>query len=353
MLRYGQLVDEGELNRVLQRLVQLASDEGVTRGSRMRVDTTVVEAPVRYPTDSGMCADVVRVLGRWMRRLVDAGVKLRFRVQDVTRSVSRRLREIGQIIRRRGDDARKAIVRPYRRLLRVTRRVVRQAEKAAKQARREAKQRRGKTRRKIVQTLRQIDAMLPHAKQVLKQTRSRILGGVTDSTGKIISIFEPWAQILRRGKLHRPTEFGLLVKVQEADGGIVTNVAIVPGRADAPLLVPAVEQHAKLFGRPPRLVATDRGFHSGKAERRLDELGVKRIVVPKPGYRSPKRLAHERQRWFRRGRAWRAGGEARISRLKNYFGMRRTPYRGQQGLKRTIFWAAISNNLIAIAGKTA
>jgi IS5 family transposase len=353
MVRYGQLVDEVELKRLLERVVHLAADLGVTRGEKMRVDTTVVEADVRHPTDSGLCADVVRVFLRWMRRLVEAGVKLPFRIRDVTRSVSRRMREIGQALRRKGDDAKRAIVRPYRRLLRVTRRIVKEAQKAAKKARREVKQQRGKARRKIERTLRQIEAMLPHAHQVLKQTRLRIVGGETASAGKIISIFDPWAQILRRGKLHRPTEFGLLVKVQEADGGIVTDVATVPGKADAPLLVPAIECHKKLFGRAPRLLATDRGFHSADGERRAAELGVERIVVPKPGYRSEARIAHERKRWFRRGRAWRAGGEARISRLKSVFGMRRSTYGGKAGLERTTFWAAISNNLVAIAARTA
>ena len=85
---------------------------------------------------------------------------------------------------------------------------------------------------------------------------------------------------------------------------------------------------------------------------RLVELGVKHPVIPKPGYRSAKRIQHEHQRWFRRGRAWRAGGEARISRLKNHFGMTRSRYRGKSGLARTAYWAAISNNLAAIATRS-
>jgi IS5 family transposase len=160
-------------------------------------------------------------------------------------------------------------------------------------------------------------------------------------------------QILRRGKLHRPTEFGQMVQVQEAEGGIVTNVDVVPGKDDKGLLVPAVEHHINVFGRPPQIAATDRGFHSGKGERRIRELGVKRPVIPKPGHKSDKRVAHERQRWFRRGRAWRAGGEARISRLKHQFGMARSRYKGEQGTKRTVLWAAIANNLVAIGTKMA
>lgn len=76
---------------------------------------------------------------------------------------------------------------------------------------------------------------------------------------------------------------------------------------------------------------------------------MRRVVAPFPGKRSQKRLRYEKQRWFRRGRAWRAGGEARIDRLKHRFGMARSRYRGPSGISRTIYWAGIANNLVAIA----
>ncbi len=348
MVRYGQLLDDAFLKKVFERVVELASDRGVTAGRRMRVDTTVVEAPIKYPTDSGLCGDAVRVLSREMRKLDEAGTKLPFVRADVRRSVARRQMEIAQALRRRGDAAKAAIVRPYRRLLRVTKRVIRQAEVARKAAIKAMAAARGKRRRKIARSIRILDTFLPRAAQVVRQTRARIIRGISNSEGKLLSLFEPGARILRRGKLHKPTEFGALVKVQEAEGGLVTDVGVVDGNHDSTLLVPSVERHIVIFGRPPHLVATDRGFYSGAGERRIQELGVRRPVIPHSGYRSRARIEHERQRWFRRGRAWRAGGEARISRLKR-LGMARSRYRGPTGLGRTVFWAAIANNLVAIA----
>jgi IS5 family transposase len=348
MVRYGQLLDDAFLKKVFERVVELASDRGVTAGRRMRVDTTVVEAPIKYPTDSGLCGDAVRVLSREMRKLDEAGTKLPFVRADVRRSVARRQMEIAQALRRRGDAAKAAIVRPYRRLLRVTKRVIRQAEVARKAAIEAMAAARGKRRRKIARSIRILDTFLPRATQVVRQTRARIIRGVSNSEGKLLSLFEPGARILRRGKLHKPTEFGALVKVQEAEGGLVTDVGVVDGNHDSTLLVPSVERHIAIFGRPPHLVATDRGFYSGAGERRIEELGVRRPVIPHSGYRSRARIEHERQRWFRRGRAWRAGGEARISRLKR-LGMARSRYRGATGLGRTVYWAAIANNLVAIA----
>lgn len=352
MVRLGQLLDGNALHRLLEHITTIGIERGVTRGRKMRVDTTVVEAAIRYPTDSGLCQDVVRVLGRATTRLAEAGVKLSFVLRRVGRSVSRRLSEIGQALRLRGDATKQALVKPYRGLLRITGRLIRQATQAVVNAQQQSEKLPEAARRTVARLVTELETMLPRARQVVRQTRDRIFRGITDSAAKIISIFEPHAQILRRGKLHKPTEFGMLVKVQEAEGGLVTDVALVPEKADAPLLVPSVERHIELFGHPPQVVATDRGFFSTEGERRLVELGVKHPVIPKPGYRSAKRIQHERQRWFRRARAWRAGGEARISRLKNHFGMTRSPYRGKSGLARTVYWAAISNNLAAIATRS-
>ncbi|HEX4815916.1 MAG TPA: ISNCY family transposase [Nonomuraea sp.] len=348
MVRLGQLVDGPALRELLQRLVAIALEAGVTKGNRMRVDTTVVEAPIHHPTDSGLCEDAVRVLSRIMRRMAEAGVRLGFKLRNVRRSVSRRMREIAQGLRRRGDRAKRAIKRPYRRLLRITGRIVRQAERAAERAGEQLGRLRGRARRRVAKLVQEVGLIAPRTRQVLRQTRARVLRGETRTPGKIVSIFEPWTQVIRKGKPDRPTEFGVVVKVQEAEGGIVTDIAVDDARADAPLLVPSVEQHKKAFGRAPRLVAADRGFYSHRGERRLRDLGVHHPVLPKPGHRTRQRIEYERQRWFQRGRAWRAGGEARISRLKNTFGMKRSRYRGRGGIDRTIGWAAIANNLAAV-----
>jgi IS5 family transposase len=349
MVRYGQLVGGELLEQLFARVVELAKLRGVTKGRRMRIDTTVVEAPIHYPTDSGLLADAVRVLSREVGKIEKAGAKLPFVRTDVRRSLARRLLEIGYALRQRGDDARAALVKPYKRLLRTTGRSTRQAIRARRAAIRAMKKARGKRRAALARAVEKLDRFIPRAQQVIRQTRARVIRGHTSSDGKLLSIFEPHARILRRGKLHKPTEFGALVKVQESEGGIVSDIAIVDTHHDSALLVPSVERHIEIFGAPPILASTDRGFYSGAGVKRLEELGVRRVVVPFPGKRSRKRICHEKQRWFRRGRSWRAGGEARISRLKYRFGMARSSYRGPTGTARTVYWAGIANNLVAIA----
>lgn len=352
MVRYGQLLDETVLRPLFDRLVGVAVEAGVSRGQRMRVDTTVVDAPIHYPSDSSLCEDVVRVASRELKRLEEAGVDLPFRLAGVRRSVAHRLREIAQALRRKGDAAKAALKRPYRGLIRIAGRLIRQAEMAVAAGHEQLAATRGRRASRIWTAIEKLDALLPLGRRVVRQTRARVLRGETRSEGKLISIFEPDARILRRGKLHKPTEFGQMVVVQEAEGGLVTDIAVVDAH-DSALLVPAVERHIRVFGRPPTMASTDRGFFSIAGEQRVRELGVKRPVIPHSGYRSKERITVERQRWFRRGRAWRAGGEARIGRLKHTFGMARSRYRGDGGTARTSYWAAIANNLLAMAARPA
>lgn len=349
MIRLEQLLGGETLEQIFRRVAQISIEKKVTTGRKMRVDTTVVEAPIHYPTDSSICEDIVRVIRRGFARVVAAGVKLPFKLRRVWRAVSRRAREIGEALRLRGDAAREAIKKPYRGLLRITGRLLRQAEAAVESIGRGVG-RMSESRRNIATRVRaSLARIVPLGKQVIRQARARVFRGITDSGGKLISVFAPYAQILRRGKLHRPTEFGVMAKVQESDGGIITDIRIVPEKVDMPLLVPSVEKHIEVFGKAPRLAATDRGFYSTAGEQRIKELGVKHAVIPKPGYRSKERKLLEKKRWFRRGRAWRAGGEARISRLKRRFGMARTPNRTANGMQRTVVWAGIANNLAVLA----
>jgi IS5 family transposase len=345
MVRLGQLLDGEILRGIFARVAEQAVEKRVTRGRKMRVDTTVVETPIRYPSDSRLCEDVTQVVCRQVERMRSEGVAAPPGFRNVQRSVGRRQREITHLSRRPigRDEKRRALRKPYRRLLAVTRRALRHAQHTVKRARRRWKALSGRARRSV----QILEHVINAGQRVVEQTKQRVFKGVTRSAEKVVSIFEPHTKILRRGKVHKPTEFGLMVKVQEAEGGIVTDIGVVAA-GDAALLIPSVEHHQRLFGRVPRVVATDRGFFSIENVATVERMGVRCAAIPKPGHRSTAWLARERSRSFRRARAWRAGGEARIARLKHCFGMHRTRYRGETGVARSAYWAGIANNLIAI-----
>jgi IS5 family transposase len=191
---------------------------------------------------------------------------------------------------------------------------------------------------------------LPLMRRVIDQTRRRVFGGDTHVADKVLSIFEPHTEAIRKGKIAKPTEFGKLVTVQEAEQQIVTAYAVHDRRpADVTLWTPALEVHERTFGRVPDLAAADRGFTSARNEHAAIERGVRHVVLPACGARSPGRRAFERQRWFRRGQRWRVGCEGRISVLKRRFGLRRCLYHGQDGVERWVGFGVIANNLVAIA----
>jgi IS5 family transposase len=177
MVRYGQLLGGELLQQVFDRVVELAKVKGVTKGRRLRVDTTVVEAPIHYPTDSGLLADAFRVLSREVGKIEEAGAKLPFVRTDVRRSLARRVLEIGYALRQRGDEAKAALVKPYKRLLRTTGRTTRQAIRARRAAIRAMKKARGKRRAALARAVGKLDTFIPRTLQVIRQTRRRVLRG--------------------------------------------------------------------------------------------------------------------------------------------------------------------------------
>jgi IS5 family transposase len=197
---------------------------------------------------------------------------------------------------------------------------------------------------------RRLRQLRPIVEQVLQQTRARVLGGDVHVAEKIVSVFEPHTAVIRKGKHAKPTEFGNLVSIQEAEHQIVTGYAVHDGRpADRELWEPALDRHQQIFGRVPFLATADRGFSSAANERMATSRGVRRVVLPHPGRKTAARRAYEHQRWFRRGRRWRVGSEGRISVLKRRHGLSRCRYHGRDGMHRWVGLGVIANNLVTIA----
>src|ERR1022692_3615928 len=198
----------------------------------------------------------------------------------------------------------------------------------------------------LVETL---ATMTGRVQQVMKQTKLRIFAGVTKSPEKIASMFEPHTEIIRKGKASKPTEFGKLVKIQEAENQIISHYEVFAERpSDRQLLVPSIEVHQRRFGRIPALVAADAGFHSQQNEKTAGAMGVRWLSVPNQKTKSAERKRLYRQRWFRRGQRWRTGCEGRISVLKRRHGMRRCLYRGFHGMQRWVGLSVIADNVIQI-----
>ena len=336
------------IEQLHRRVVEVAKRAGVTHGRRFRVDTTVVETNVHYPTDSTLLQDGVRALTRTMHRGCVALGEPTTRVRNRARSVARRC--IAIRLQSRREENRPALVRSYRRLMGTTRAVLRQAVTMGRRVSQRVRTASTKTAAQLQRVQRRLRALRPIVAQVIDQTRARILGGDVHVAEKIVSVFEPHTAVIRKGKKAKPTEFGNLVTVQESEGQIIAGYDIHEGRpADGTLWIPALERHQRIFGRAPYLATADRGFASAANEREATVRGVRRVVLPYPGRKTAARRVHERQQWFRRGRRWRVGSEGRISVLKRRHGLTRCRYHGRDGMHRWVGLGVIADNLVTIA----
>ena len=335
MGRLARQLGPEAIEKLHRRTVEIAREKEVVAGRRMRVDTTVVETNIHYPTDSTLMGDGVRVLTRVMKKAASAAGEAGVKFRDRSRSVKRRILEIAYAARNKSEQGQEKLKVAYRKLLEATSRVVGQAQKVSGAIAGKAKQ--------------QLDETIPRVRQVMRQARARVLGGNTRADNKILSMFEPDTEVIRKGKASKPTEFGKMVKIQEAENQIVTHFEVFDQRpSDSDLLTPSIEKHKELLDRVPDLVAADAGFFSAANEAAAKELGVKRVAVPSRSTKSGKRKLEQKKRWFKDAQKWRTGSEGRISVLKRRHGLNRSRYKGTAGMKRWVGFGVIADNMINI-----
>jgi IS5 family transposase len=350
MGRLVQVLGPDVVQQMHQRVVGVAREKKVVRGRKMRVDTTVVETNIHYPTDSSLLGDGMRVLTRVMKKITAVVGEAGTRLRDRMRTARRRVLEVALASRSKGKQREEKLKKGYRRVLKVTRQVVHQARRFAEEIRNGVKRARTRNQQKRVRSLGcQLEQMTELVRRVIRQARARVFGGDTRVEGKLVSLFEPTTEVIRKGKASKPTEFGKMVKIQEAENQIITAYQVYAQRpSDSDLLVAAVEAHQQQLGRVPDLVAADSGFYSAQNERDVQEMGVKRISVPSRGTQSEERRRHQKKRWFRKGQKWRTGSEGRISVLKRRHGLTRCRYHGDEGMQRWVGFGVIADNLINI-----
>jgi transposase, IS5 family len=355
MGRWGVALGPEVIKEIHERIVSIAKEKGIAQGAKMRVDTTVVETNIHYPTDSSLLGDGVRVLTRIMKKVTKIAGEVGTKLRDRSRSVKHRLMEIGRAARAKGPQGKGKLAKAYANLLNSTSRVVGQAKRFAREIVDGTKRATSASRQAALECFKcEIEQMVPRVRQVIKQTKARIFAGETRTEGKIFSLFEPSTENIRKGKAGKPNEFGKLVKLQEAENQIIIDFEVYDRRpADTDLLLPAIETHEAVLGRTPRLVAADAGFYSAKNEAAAKAKGVKRVSIPNRSTKSVERKRVQKKRWFRNGQKWRTGCEGRISVVKRRHGLSRCRYRGEKGMKRWVGLGVIADNLISMGNAMA
>jgi transposase, IS5 family len=336
------------LQAVNELVVQAAVDAGLEDGQKLRVDTTVVQTDIHHPTDSTLLWDVVRVVTRLvghLQKAVQQGIK---GFCHRTRAARRRMQAIQRMTPKERHERQ---IEKYRELIEVTEEVVTSAQKVVEQTRKA----RGKdlvAEMAVPELRKEIDHYCELGERVIDQARRRVLQGEpVPNADKIFSIFEPHTDLIKRGKVLTPVEFGHKVFLAESAQGLITQYEVLQGNPDDEQYVePSVQRHKKMFGHAPEVYGSDRGFFSEQNLKSCKRNGVKVVCIPQcGGQKTAKRKAYEKSPVFKKGQRFRAGIEGRISVLFRGRGMKRCLAEGRQRFELWVGAAVLANNLMRTA----
>ncbi len=328
-------------------LVEKAMRERRFRVRAMRCDSTVVEADVRWPSDAGLAHDATRLLAREGARaaaVVGAGAQ---RVQDRSRAAARRLRLIGRTVGRRlgqSGAARERVLALTGEAGEFVRRSVREARALAVQTRASA---RGRGAQRKLTAARRLEQAAEQAERIVDQISKRLAGDrITD---RVVSLADPDARPIGKGKLGKRYEFGYVFQLAELTPntrrgarGLILPASSRIGSPNESELLPATVAELSRLRLRPREVALDGGFPVEAATTALPDSAVFVAGQQQPASRRPrKRLA-----------GYRVGCEGRISHLKRSYGLRRSRLRGHDGARTWVGWAILTYNLDTLAIQT-
>ena len=289
------------------------------------------------------------VVTRLVRRLGKALELRRIKgFRDRTRSARRRMYEIQRMTTRQRDEEQTGT---YRELIGIAEEVVERARMALEKT----SKRRGKDMladMAIEEIRKDIEHYCGLGSHVIDQARRRVLNGEqVPNAEKIYSIFEPHTDLIKRGKVRTPIEFGHKVFLAESAQGLITQYEVLKGNpSDEVHVAPSLDHHMEAFGRVPELYGSDRGFFSEQNVASCAQEGVKVVCIPqRGGKKTPEREAYEKSADFKQGQRFRAGIEGRISVLFRGRGMKRCLAEGHERFELWVAAAVLANNLMNIA----
>ena len=358
---YSKLVPKHDaFNRAFNRLtpttlevinelvVKSAVALGLENGKKLRVDTTVVETDIHHPTDSTLLWDTVRVVTRLVGNLDNL---LPHGVQGFTnrnRSARRRMQEI---LRMTPKERHHRLVPKYREPIRTTGQVVGNAREVLKKTERVSSIDL-MTEIAIKAVRNQIDHYCGLGDRVIDQARRRVLNGEqVPNEEKIFSIFETHTDLIKRGKILKPVEFGHKVYIAESARGLITQYRVLDGNpTDDAHVESSLKRHQETFGDAPSVYSADRGFFSQDNIEKCKGAGVELVCIPQRGGRkTPAQESYEKSPTFKSGQRFRAGVEGRISVLFRGRGMKRCLAEGRERFELLVGAAVLANNLMVIA----
>jgi IS5 family transposase len=340
-------IGPGTVNELTRALIVEATRSKRFRARAVRIDSTVIEADVRYPTDADLAAHGVRALSREGRKLAKLVGEQKRRVRDRSRLMGRTLRAVTRTIRRRSGEAKSEVLRLTAKTGELLERSIAETRRLAAAARGRARGRGAKAKLNAAAGL---EELADRCEKVASQIKQRIAGDpITD---RLVSLADPDARPIRKGKLGKPNEFGYVNQLAEVTEntrrgarGLILPAATTLGNPGEDTLLPQTVAELRRVGLSPREVALDGAFNVGPTQQAFEDLAPDRVFISgrqQPGSR----------RTQRRMQRYRTGAEGRISHLKRGYGMGRSRLKGDEGRQIWTGWAILAYDADTLAIRT-
>lgn len=303
----------------------------------MNTDSTCQPKNVVYPTDSNLLNKGRKLVLSGMTKLAGVGVKMVSGVRTFTRKSQKIVLSISKL----GKDRQERIKAGTLELARQARHVLGKCKMMIGRATRSLKSRTGKLNSRGLKVLANLKQHASVLKRVIEQSRQRYKG--LHVAKKVYSLHEPNVIVIRKGKSHRPNEYGSKLNIStDVNGFIVSHQTYFDSTHDSKLLEPALQAWESATGRLPDQVNTDRGYNQKKCSTTRRVHKVKRVSTPWCG---KKKNPNAEKTWFKRGQRQRAQIEGTIGHLKQDHRLDRCRYTGTRGDKINATLAATAWNL--------
>ncbi len=337
-----------------EALLARADAAKLVKTGKVRADTTVVSANVEYPTDSGLLAHAVTLIGKLVARIKNAGGATRTVFRDSTATAATMVHAIGAKLRLRTaegkQEAQATVLRLTGELADLAEQAITNAGAVLDNARRALARVVGRQRGRMRRAINELSTVVVRAARVVVQGRLRVAGQRIESATRLVSLHDPDARPIVTGKLGTPVEFGYKAQVVDNEDGLVLDYDLKRGNpADAEQLAPAIRRIRNRLGRAPQKASADRGYGEASVERELEQLGVETVVIPRKGQPGKARQEVEHSPEFRELVKWRTGCEGRISHLKHRYGWNRSLAAGRERVTTWCGYGVLAHNLVKVA----
>jgi IS5 family transposase len=337
--------------RINRKLAEHAVKQGEISGEALRLDTTIVETNIHWPTDSSLLWDAYRVLARAIKkaREIDAPAVGPGRLH--VRRAKREALAIARKAAKRGSNA--EVLQPlFRSLLRRVEGIRAWALSVAQAlvCGIETQRYEGWAHACAEALVEHIAHFSELAQRVIDQARRRVLQGeAVPNEEKLFSLFEPHTELLQRGKARKPIEFGHMIQIEQVREKFITGYGVYANKpVEHALIDPALASHRALFGHDPSALTADKGYYENMDALDRLEQTIDVVSIAKKGKRTAEQTERERDPLFRHAQAFRAGVEGTISFLKRMLRLARCFNKSWQHFVATVGQTVFAHNLLVL-----